>query len=174
MIMSRSFGSAEIKESVFNLKVNDQWNKVVEWDKFSTVPKVLVFGGKEAALESRAWGAHFQILFNKGYEPTPEHLQTLSPNEKVKVIAVATLPEVPGMFKGLFRSGFRKEAKNMGIVLDFAPGLSQSVGYVEDGKIPLVVMFKKDGSEFSRVKALISDEEKKKEAESLLTTLIQQ
>jgi hypothetical protein len=176
--MRISFGDSRVEDTPksvqwASLEVSDQWNNPVKWDVFSKVPKALVFGGKAAALESRKWGAHFQITFNGGYEPTPAHLQELSLNEKIKVIAVATLPEVPGMFKGLFRSGFRGEAKTMGIALDFAPGISQQVGYVENGDIPLVVLFKKTGEEFARFSGLIADDSKKSEIDKSIQALLQ-
>lgn len=141
--VGRFFGNSMTRLSAvafMQLPVADQWDKPVQWDLFSKVPKVLVFGGRDAALPSREWGAYVQKNFNGGFMPSPSHLQELKPEEKIKVVAVATLPDVPGMFKYLFRAGFRKEAKEMGLVLDFSGRLSGEFGYKERDKDPKVVL----------------------------------
>jgi hypothetical protein len=118
----------------------DQFGQAVRWDLFEKLPKVLVFAGQDASKEATAWGTHFQSQFNPNYKPRPDHLQVVDPAESVKVVAVASLPDVPSLFRGLFRSGFKKESANWGMVLDFSSRISKHFGYSSDSKKPMLAI----------------------------------
>jgi hypothetical protein len=120
-------------------EVEDQFSQKVDWKNFESTPQILVFAGKAAAKEAQSWGIFLHDKFNSQLKPSKEHLQATLPTEKIKVVAVATLPEVPGIFKGLFRSGFRKESSSMPLALDFSRRLSGTFGYHDDEKEPLLV-----------------------------------
>jgi len=123
--------------------LSDQFGNSLQWSLFESIPRVLIFAGKEAAAPAKDWGVVLQKKFNAPFHPTPQHLQTLVPAEKIKVIAVATLPEVPSIFRGLFRSGFRRDAKDMGVALDFSRALSKQFSYSGSEPLPLVVILPK-------------------------------
>jgi hypothetical protein len=127
--------------------VGDQFGNAVEWKVFEKVPAVLVMAGKPAALDAKAWGVYLQQTFNGGFQPSPDHLQTLRPSEKVKVVAVASLPEVPQFLRFLFRSGFRDESKSMGIVLDFSSLVSKTFGYDAEKLEPSLAIVPPAGDE---------------------------
>jgi hypothetical protein len=137
--------------------VEDQFGKSVKWELFEKTPQVLVFAGQDASAEARAWGTHFQSRFNPSYTPRADHLQRLDSTESIKVVAVASLPEVPGIFKGLFRSGFRKEASNLGMVLDFASRISGYFGYRSDSKKPMVAILGPGSKEAITVEGLVTE-----------------
>jgi hypothetical protein len=120
--------------------LSDQFGNDLQWKLFDSVPRVLIFAGKEAGTAAKDWGLFLQKTFNPRFCPSPQHLQTLVPEEKIKVIAVATLPEVPSVFRGLFRSGFRRDAKNMGVALDFSRALSKQFSYDGSEEAPLLVI----------------------------------
>ena len=120
--------------------ISDQFDSRVDWVRFSKVPKVIVMAGQDAAPDAKLWGVFFQQRFNSSYMPTPGHLQNLAESEKIKVVAVATLPEVPRIFRGLFRSGFRRESREMGVGLDFSEQLSQGFGYRAQEKTPAIAV----------------------------------
>jgi hypothetical protein len=123
--------------------LSDQFGNEVHWKLFESVPRVLLFAGKEAGAAAKDWGVFLQRTFNPHLHPSPQHLQTLVPEETIKVIAVATLPEVPSIFRGLFRSGFRRDAKDMGLALDFSRELSQQFSYDGSESLPLLVVLPK-------------------------------
>ena len=122
----------------------DQFGKAVEWKNFAGVPWVLVLGGEKAAKDSQKWGILLKDTFNPNYKPVPEHLQKLSPSEKVKVIAVATLPNVPSLFQGFFRNGFRKEVQDFGMLLDFHGEVSAHFGVKTDQILPTLAIISSD------------------------------
>lgn len=123
--------------------LSDQFGNELQWKLFEPVPRVLVFGGKEAGAAAKDWGLFLQKTFNPLSRPTPQHLQTLVPEEKIKVIAVVTLPEVPSIFRSLFRSGFRRDAKEMGLALDFSRALSKQFSYDGSEEFPLLAILPK-------------------------------
>ena len=141
--------------------LSDQFGTDVQWKLFESVPRVLLFGGKDAAAAAKDWGVVLQKTFNPGFHPVPQHLQILAPEEKIKVIAVATLPEVPSVFRGLFRSGFRRDAKDMGVVLDFSRALSKQFFYDGSEQEPLLVILPKGStvksSQILALRGLASD-----------------
>lgn len=120
--------------------LSDQFGNDLQWRLFEPVPRVLIFAGKEAGAAAKEWGLFLQKTFNPLFHPSPQHLQTLVPEEKIKVIAVATLPEVPSVFRSLFRSGFRRDAKNMGVALDFSRALSKQFFYEGSEDAPLLAV----------------------------------
>jgi hypothetical protein len=123
-----------------NFSISDQFAHNVDWARFSKVPQVVIFAGRDAATAAKDWGVYLQKRFNEGFTPVQNHLQTLSPKEKIKVIAIATLPEVPHIFRGLFRNGFRKESKEMGVGLDFGSALSKLFGYQANNPLPKIAV----------------------------------
>lgn len=141
--------------------LSDQFGNGVQWQLFEPVPWVLLLAGKEAATAAKDWGIFLQKTFNPTFQPTPQHLQTLVPEEHIKVIAVATLPEVPLLFRGLFRSGFRSDAKDMGLALDFSRALSKQFSYDGSETLPLLVILRKGapakGPQIATFQGLISD-----------------
>ena len=114
----------------------DQFGEEVAWSKFSSKPFVLVIGDREAADRATAIGAALHNTYNSRHIKPELHLHSTTPDEKIKVIAVAALPDVPGLFKGLFRSGFKDEGKT-GVILDWDRLLSRACGY-RDGTVLLV------------------------------------
>ena len=70
MTMSKSVQGIVVLSS---LTLQDQWKNNVAWDKFSSVPNVLVFGGKDAADNAKAWGTFLNREFNPNYETTSGH-----------------------------------------------------------------------------------------------------
>ena len=148
--------------------LSDQFGHDVQWSLFESMPRVLVFAGKEAAPAAKDWGLFLQKTFNPTFHPTPQHLQTVVPEEKIKVIAVATLPEVPSIFRGLFRSGFRSDAKDMGLVLDFSRALSKQFSYEGSETEPLLVILPKgsvvEDSQMLILRGLSSNETLQKQA----------
>ena len=141
--------------------VSDQFGNTVNWELFSDVPQVIIMAGEKAAVDAKEWGSFRQTKFNQGYQPSTEHLQKLHPHENIKIIAVATLPEVPRIFKGLFRAGFRKEAKEMGLALDFSSGLRKEFGYErKQSEACLALLEPKSGAGF-QVKKIVCGSSKK-------------
>ena len=126
--------------------LSDQFGNDVDWKLFESRPRVLLFAGKDAAAAAKDWGIFLQKTFNSDFHPSPQHVQTLAPEEKIKVIAIATLPEVPSIFRGLFRSGFRRDAKDMGLALDFSRALSRQFSYDGTEPLPLVAILPKGSS----------------------------
>ena len=114
----------------------DQFGEEVTWSKFDSKPFVLVIGDREAADRATAIGTALHTAYNIGHIKPERHLHSTTPDEKIKVIAVAALPDVPGLFKGLFRSGFKDEGKT-GVILDWDRLLSRACGY-RDGTVLLV------------------------------------
>ena len=102
-----------------------------------------------------------QKTFNPTVQPAPQSLQTLVPEEQVKVMAIATLPDVPSLFRGLFRAGFQRDAKDMGVALDFSRALSRQFSYDGSEELPLLVILPKGnrvkGSQITAVQGLVSD-----------------
>jgi hypothetical protein len=94
------------------------------------VGKVLamVMGDEDAAELSKKIGARLQMEFNGGHAPAG-HLRMDVAGEKLKVIPVAVLPDVPGIFQWLFRRGFKKESERLSIILDWDGQLAKSCGY---------------------------------------------
>lgn len=135
--------------SPFEIPVEDQFGSQVGWSRFSKVPRVLVIAGKDAAEGAKDWGLFVQQTFNENFQPSSDHLQNLSPKEKVKVIGVVALPDVPSMFKGLFRRGFRKEVPNMGMALDFGSQISKHFNYENSQPDPMVVILAPGSNEVS-------------------------
>ncbi len=156
--------------------LSDQFGNGVEWQLFESVPRVLLFAGKEAGAAAKDWGIFLQKTFNPTFRPTPQHLQTLVPEEHIKVIAVATLPEVPLLFRGLFRSGFRSDAKDMGLALDFSRALSKQFSYDGSETLPLLVMLRKGGpakgSQIVTFQGLISDVKLQKQVATQVRKLL--
>jgi hypothetical protein len=127
-------------QELAKLDLTDQWSRPVAWAAFEKVPTVLVLGGEKAANAAKDWGIFLQKEFNPSYKVVPTHLTARAPEENVKVIAVATLPEVPSMFKGLFRGGFRREVPEMGMVMDFSRALSSRFEYSDKSPEPKLVV----------------------------------
>ena len=121
--------------------VSDQFDHPIDWNALNAVPRVIVVAGKKAAPEAKAWGIFLQEHFNAKFVPGPRHLQSLDARERVKVVAVATLPEVPGVLRAFFRAGFRKESPHMGVGLDFASRLSRALGYHAENPKPCLALF---------------------------------
>ncbi len=108
----------------------DQFGEEVEWSSFSHKPFVLVIADKEASDNAKEIGIALHKAYNGTYTAPEEHLRDSPENEKVKIIPVAALPDVPGIFKFLFRNGFKDEART-GVILDWDSMLSKTVGYVD-------------------------------------------
>ena len=125
--------------------VSDQWSNRVDWSVWDRVPTVLVMGGQKAGHDAARWGIFLQQTFNPTYVPVPDHLQILKPEETVKIVAIATLPDVPQPFKWLFRSGFRKEVKNFGMALDYDGAISRVFGYDAGQKDPSLAILPAQG-----------------------------
>ena len=115
----------------------DQFGKEVLWRKFSDKPFVLVIADHSASELAVQIGAKLHIEYNGVSQPAEEHLLLTNQHERLKVIPVAALPDVPGIFKWLFRRGFRSEAKT-GVILDWNSRISRLCGY-QDGKVRLVL-----------------------------------
>jgi hypothetical protein len=116
---------------------------------------VLVIGDREAADRATAIGSALHAAHNTRHIEPERHLQITTPDEKLKVIAVAALPDVPGIFKGLFRSGFKDEGKT-GVILDWDRQLARSCGYRE-GTVMLV--YKSPDSDLLRIKEVTTKEQ---------------
>jgi hypothetical protein len=123
-----------------NFSIGDQFGHNIDWSRFGKVPQVVIFAGRDAATSAKDWGVYLQKRFNEGFVPAQDHLQSLSPGEKIKIIAIATLPEVPHIFRGLFRNGFRKESKEMGVGLDFGATLSKLFAYQANNPMPKIAV----------------------------------
>lgn len=119
----------------------DQFGKEVQWRKFSDKPFVLVIADHSASELAIEIGAKLHIEYNGVSQPAEEHLLLTNEHERLKVIPVAALPDVPGIFKWLFRRGFRSEAKT-GVILDFDSRIARLCGY-QDGKVRLVLKLPK-------------------------------
>ncbi|MEI8135204.1 MAG: hypothetical protein WCH46_09070 [bacterium] len=115
----------------------DQFGQEVQWRKFSSKPFVLVIADRSASELAVQIGAVLHIQFNGVDQPAQEHLLVTNQNERLKVIPVAALPYVPGIFKWLFRKGFRSEAKT-GVILDWDNRIARLCGY-QEGKVRLVL-----------------------------------
>jgi hypothetical protein len=126
--------------------LSDQFGNDVDWKLFESRPRALLFAGKDAGVAAKDWGVFLQKTFNPDFQPSPQHLQTLAPEEKIKVIAIATLPEVPSIFRGLFRAGFRRDAKDMGLALDFSRAVSTQFSYDGSEPLPLIAVLPKGSS----------------------------
>ena len=74
-------------------------------------------------------------------------LQALSPAEKIKVIAVISLPSIPSLFRGMVTKGFKKDSPNMGVALDYDELASKQFGYDRLEAMPVVVVITKDSTE---------------------------
>lgn len=133
------------------LKLEDQYSKSPEWEQFKDLPLVLVLGGEKASESAYKWGTWLHTHNNSDFIPGKDHLRALDPREKIKVVAVATLPSVPGFFKGLFRSGFRSKTK-MGVVLDFEAQLSSHFNYSTEMAEPALVIFSPQASDIKEAK----------------------
>lgn len=132
----------------------DQYGKAVTWNSFASKPFVLVIGDREAADRAREIGAALHTAHNPRHIKPEMHLHTTTADEKIKVIAVAALPDVPGIFKGLFRSGFKDEGMT-GVILDWDRLLSRACGY-RDGTVLLV--FKSPASDTLKILEVSSKE----------------
>lgn len=115
----------------------DQFGEEVVWSAFSAKPFVLVIADRDASDNARIIGAALHTSFNGNYTAPETHLRSTIPSEQVKIIPVAALPDVPGVFKWLFRRGFRKEAAT-GVILDWDSRLSKACGYIA-GTVRLVI-----------------------------------
>lgn len=115
----------------------DQFGEEVKWSAFTHKPFVLVIADKEASENAKEIGIALHKSFNGIYTAPEEHLRNSPPSEKVKIIPVAALPDVPGIFKFLFRNGFQDESP-VGVILDWDSKLSKSVGY-EEGKVLVAI-----------------------------------
>lgn len=151
----------------------DQFSKEWQWDAYQSVPKVLVFAGKEASELATAWGGWLQNTFNPGFEPTKDHLRSLSPKEKVKVIAVATLPDVPRIFRTLFRGGFQKQSASMGVVLDWSSELSRHFGYNAEEKLPKLVLMDQKNMVVDQLSAAVAEEAARRHVELTLRSTLE-
>ena len=133
----------------------DQFGEAVSWSKFASKPFVLVIGDREAADRATTIGTALHAAHNTGHIKPELHLHSTTAEEKLKVIAVAALPDVPGIFKGLFRSGFKDEGKT-GVILDWDRLLARSCGY-RDGTVLLV--YKSPGSDLLRISEVATKEQ---------------
>ena len=115
----------------------DQFGEEVRWAAFAQKPFVLVVADRDAAEQAKAIGAALQSAFNSGHTAAEEHLRTSPAQERVKIIPVAALPDVPGMFKWMFRKGMKKEA-SFGVILDWDSRLAKAVSY-RPGSVTLAV-----------------------------------
>lgn len=134
-----------------SLKVEDQFGAKPDWKSIGELPTVMVFAGEKASELAKEWGISLHKSLNGDYVAGKTHLQTRDPREMVKVIAVATLPSVPGMFRGMFRSGFRKKSE-MAMLLDFSSELSQKFSYLDSEELPALVVIPSTAADFSEVK----------------------
>jgi glycosyltransferase involved in cell wall biosynthesis len=122
-------------------QISDQFDRRVDWQKFEGVPIVLIIGGRNASERAAEWGVLLENEFNAGFIPTSSHLQSLNEeHEKIKIIGVATLPNVPSIFKGIFRNGFRSSVKDFGLALDFSSLMSKAFDYNEKKLDPKIVV----------------------------------
>lgn len=133
-------GAEESSVNVEKTQFEDQFSQKVSWSAFCEKPHIFVLAGKEASEDASKWGLFLQKKLNSEYEPGKNHLQSFEKDENVKVIAVATLPDVPGIFKGLFRSGFRDKSV-MSMVLDFGAKFSKGFGFGAEEKVPAMVLY---------------------------------
>lgn len=158
--------------------LSDQFGNELQWRLFESMPRVLVFAGKEAAAAAKDWGILLQKTFNPLFHPTPQHLQRRAPDENIKVVAVATLPEVPSIFRGLFRSGFRRDAKDMGVALDFSRALSKQFSYEGSEELPLLVILPKGSrvkhSQILALQGLSSDAAVRNEVTKKISSFVRQ
>ncbi|NCN27343.1 hypothetical protein GW915_07185 [bacterium] len=122
--------------SLMDFSLMDQFRKEVNWKAFEGVPKVIVAAEKESSEEASQWGHKLQAKFNAKSHPQKDHVHTLQPGEKVKIIAVASLPDVPNFFKGIFFKRFQKKHSHMGMLLDFDHRLSKGLGFKNLDKVP--------------------------------------
>ncbi len=115
----------------------DQFGEEVRWSAFDSKPFVLVIADRESAEKGKGIGAALHSIFNGDYIAPEEHLHESPPTENIKIIPVAALPDVPGIFKWLFRRGFKKESP-VGVILDWDSRLAKVCGYVP-GSVAIVV-----------------------------------
>ena len=106
----------------------DQFDHEVQWKNFSGKPFVLVIADRAASELAVQIGTELHIAYNGVSQPAEEHLLATSPSERLKTIPVAALPDIPGIFKWLFRRGFRSEAKT-GVILDWDNKIARLCGY---------------------------------------------
>lgn len=130
----------------------DQWSKEVSWQSFNSKPFVLVIGDRDAADRATMIGKALHSAYNKQHIAPERHLHTTTPDEKIKVIAVAALPDVPGIFKGLFRGGFKDEGKT-GVILDWDRRLSSACGYREG---TVLIAYKSPKSELLQTQEVVN------------------
>jgi hypothetical protein len=142
--------------NVSGTQFEDQYSQKISWQAFCQKPHIFVLAGKKASEDASKWGLFLQKKLNSSYEPGKNHLKNFEKDEKVKVVAVATLPDVPGMFKGLFRSGFRDKSL-MSVVLDFGAKFSQSFGFEAEEPAPAIVLYPDGSAEDSEPKAVIRE-----------------
>ncbi len=128
---------AQILGTMATAPAEDQFGQRVQWEHFSSKPFVLVIADHAASESAVAIGAALHMKYNGYVRSSKEHLQTTNENEKLKVVPVAALPDVPGIFKGLFRIGFRKQS-DTGVILDWSSRISEACGYKE-GKVRLAL-----------------------------------
>lgn len=121
----------------------DQWKKPVDWKNFEKVPVVAVLGGKNAAKESKTWCDLLNKEFNPNYKPSPGNLQSISAEEKIKLVRVISLPEVPKLLRRMFFTGFKKESSQSGVALDFENTMGKAYEYDEKSPAPLVIISSK-------------------------------
>ncbi len=115
----------------------DQFGEEVQWQTFSQKPFVMVIADKEAADNAKLIGTALHKTFNGSYTAPEDHLHSSPAQENIKIIPVAALPDVPGIFKWLFRRGFKKESK-VGVILDWDSRIAKMCGYKE-GKIIVAI-----------------------------------
>lgn len=106
----------------------DQFGQTVQWSNFSSKPFVLVIADHAASESALEIGAALHVKYNGPKQPAKEHLQASAATECLKVIPVAALPDVPGIFRGLFRIGFRSESST-GVILDWSSRIAEVCGY---------------------------------------------
>ncbi len=128
---------AQILGMLASNPAEDQFGEQVHWKAFSQKPFVLVIADKEAADLAKSVGIGLHTHYNGDYTAPEAHLTSSPPTERLKVIPVAALPDVPHIFRWLFRNGFRSGAKT-GVILDWESAIAKSCGYVE-GSVRLAV-----------------------------------
>ena len=132
-------------------QIQDQFNHDANWPAFQSVPKVLVLQGRgvKDKTEGQKWGVFLQQKFNSNFSPSADTVTVLSPQEHVKVLAVATLPNMPDFAKGMVRNRFKSDSPNYGVLLDFSSVLSSQFGFNEQEPLPAVVIipiYRPDGT----------------------------
>jgi hypothetical protein len=168
--MKKFFLQGALLMQLSSMNLEDQYSKSPNWNAFSSVPAVMVLAGEKASEDATRWGLWLQKNINGDFVPTKQHLQILDSREKAKVIAVATLPEVPGIFKGLFRRGFRSKAE-MGVILDFGAALSSQLHYKEDSPDPAIAILPKGALNIEEAKIFVGPSHNQDLQKNILETL---